>query len=163
MPWFEDVEIGTRTELGSYTFTAEEIIRFAQKFDPQPFHIDLEAAKSGPFGGLIASGWHTSATWMKLMIRSRRTRGEEPADETGRKPQGGPSPGFLDMRWPAPVRAGDTITYSSTVIEKIELRSRPNWGIIRSRNEGVNQKGELVMSFIGQGLTERKSPAREEK
>lgn len=161
MPWFEDIEIGSRMELGSHTFTADEIVAFAKKYDPQYFHTDAEAARHGPFGGLTASGWHTTATWMKLMIASRQGR-EEPLDADGRKPPaGGPSPGFLDMKWPAPVRAGDTITYSSTVIEKIEMKSRPQWGIIRSRNNGVNQNGETVLSFIGQGLIQRRHPRGE--
>ena len=157
MPWFEDIEIGSRLELGSHTFSAEEIIRFATKFDPQYFHIDAEAAKAGPFGGLTASGWHTAATWMKLMIASRTGREDAP-DEAGRKPAGGPSPGFLDMKWPNPVRPGDTITYSSTVIEKIEMKSRPQWGIIRSRNVGINQHGQTVLEFTGQGMIERRNP-----
>ncbi|MEP2830403.1 MaoC family dehydratase [Parvibaculum sp.] len=158
MPWFEDIEIGSRTELGNHTFEADEIIAFAKKYDPQYFHVDAEAAKHGPFGTLTASGWHTSATWMKLMIASRRAT-PEPADENGRTPPaGGPSPGFLEMKWPNPVRAGDTISYSSEVIEKLDMRSRPGWGIVRSLNIGVNQHGETVMSFIGQGLIERRAP-----
>jgi acyl dehydratase len=157
MPWFEDIAIGARMELGPYTFTEAEIIRFAAKYDPQYFHIDAEAAKAGPFGGLTASGWHTSATWMKMMIRSRTGREAQP-DETGRKPAGGPSPGFLEMKWPNPVRPGDTITYSSTVVEKIEMKSRPGWGIIRSRNVGINQNGQTVLDFIGQGMIERRKP-----
>src|SRR3989338_4445928 len=125
MPWFEDIEIGSRLDLGSHTFTAEEIVAFAKKYDPQYFHTDPEAAKHGPFGTLTASG---------------------------------PSPGFLDMKWPAPVRAGDTISYSSEVIEKLDMRTRPGWGIVRSRNIGVNQDGETVLSFIGQGLIQRRQP-----
>lgn len=163
MPWFEDIAIGTRMDLGEYVFTEEEIIRFAGKYDPQPFHVDPQAAKTGPFGGLIASGWHTAATWMKMMMRSRHLRDEEPTDESGRKPMMGPSPGFLDMKWPVPVRPGDRVSFSSTVIEKVELRSRPNLGIIRSRNEGVNQNGEVVLSFTGQGLIERKFPGQKEQ
>ena len=94
--WFEDFKIGSKMELGSYTFTEEEIIRFARKYDPQPFHVDPEAAKNGPYGGLIASGWHTSATWMKLMIALRQSTPRPAEDDS---PQGGPSPGFFDMRW----------------------------------------------------------------
>ena len=158
MPWFEDIEIGSRLELGSHTFTAEEIVAFAKKYDPQYFHTDPEAAKDGPFGTLTASGWHTSATWMKLMIAARQGR-DEPLDADGGKPPaGGPSPGFLDMKWPTPVRAGDTISYSSEVIEKLDMRTRPGWGIVRSRNTGVNQNGETVLSFIGQGLIQRRHP-----
>ena len=155
MPWFEDLVIGARQELGSHAFTEAEIIRFATKFDPQYFHVDPAAAAESPYGGLIASGWHTASTWMKLMVALIRARTDEP-DEQGRKPAGGPSPGFLDLKWPNPVRPGDTIAYSTTLIEKVELRSRPQWGLIRSRNEGVNQRGEMVLSFIGQALVQRR-------
>ncbi len=155
MPWFEDLAIGTRQALGSHRFTEAEIIRFATKFDPQYFHIDPEAAAKSPYGGLIASGWHTASTWMKLMVVVIRARTDAP-DDKGRKPAAGPSPGFLDLKWPNPVRPGDTVSYSSTLIEKVELRSRPHWGLIRSRNEGVNQRGEMVLSFIGQALVQRR-------
>ena len=160
MPWFEDFEIGARMELGSHTFAEEEIIRFAKKYDPQSFHIDPEAAKHGPFGGLVASGWHTAAIWMKMIVQSRLNM-EEPVDETGETPPpGGPSPGFLDMKWPTPVRPGDTISFSSTTIEKVDMRSRPEWGILRGHNLGVNQNGETVLSFTGQGLFQRRVPLR---
>jgi acyl dehydratase len=158
MPWFEDIKVGSRLELGSHSFTAEEIIGFARKYDPQYFHVDEEAAKAGPFGGLTASGWHTSATWMKLMIAARQGA-KEPPDADGRQPPaGGPSPGFLEMKWPNPVRPGDTITYASEVVAKIDMKTRPEWGIVRSLNTGVNQRGEPVLSFIGQGLIQRRHP-----
>ena len=155
MPWFEDMVIGSRQELGSHTFTEAEIIRFASKFDPQYFHVDPAAAAASPYGGLIASGWHTASTWMKLMVALIQARTDQ-LDEQGRKPAAGPSPGFLELKWPNPVRPGDTVSYSTTLIEKIELRSRPEWGLIRSRNEGVNQRGELVLSFVGQALVQRR-------
>lgn len=161
MPWFEDIKIGSRMELGSHTFTEDEIIAFARKYDPQYFHIDPETAKNGPFGTLTASGWHTSATWMKLMIAARRANAEPPDADGRQPPAGGPSPGFLEMKWPVPVRVGDTISYSTEVIEKIDMRSRPGWGIVRSRNVGVNQNGETVMSFIGQGLVQRREPRKD--
>jgi acyl dehydratase len=157
MPWFEDITPGLRRELGSYCFTEAEIIAFALKFDPQYFHVDPVAAASSPYGGLIASGWHNVATWMKLMVASMRALSQsEPAD--GRRPGSGPSPGFLDLKWPHPIRPGDTIHYRTEFIDKRELKSRPNWGLIRSRNEGVNQHGALVLSFIGQALVERRDP-----
>ena len=160
MPWFEDIKIGTSSDLGSYTFTQEEIIAFGKKFDPQPFHVDPEAAAQTHFGGIIASGWHTCSIWMKLMIASRigDTVEEEP-DEDGRTPpRGGPSPGVLDIRWKQPVRPSDTISYHTEVVEKIDLKSRPNIGIIRSLNTGTNQNGKTVITFLGQGLIERKTP-----
>ena len=103
MPWFEDIELNVTSELGSHTFTEEEIIRFSRKYDPTPFHVDPEAAKDSPFGGLVASRWHTAATWMKLMVPHVLGRREQP-DEMGRTPAAGPSPGILDVEWPAPVR-----------------------------------------------------------
>ena len=155
MPWFEDIAIGEKNELGSYVFEQDDIVSFATKFDPQPFHIDPEAAKASPYGGLIASGWHTCSVWMKLMVKSRiaaKARGGMEDDS----PPGGPSPGFLNLKWPTPVRVGDTISYSTEVIEKIDLKSRPTLGIVRSLNKGVNQNGDLVMSFIGQGLMQKR-------
>lgn len=156
--FFEDVILGETIEVGSHTFTEEEIITFAKKYDPQPFHIDPEAAKSHEFGGVVASGFHTGATWMRLMIAWRgkmleeaKARGEEPNVRTG-----GASPGFLKMRWHGPVRPGDTISFSNTTWRRVELGSRSDLGIIQSRSKGVNQKGELVFSFIGQGLYPRR-------
>ncbi len=156
IPFFDDVVVGDRVALGAVTFSEADIIRFARDFDPQFFHVDPQAAKGSIFGGLIASGWHTGANWMKTMVASRTAaamaamrRGERPA-------RLGPSPGFQHLRWVKPVFAGDTIRYSSAVIEKRESRSRPEWGIVRHFNTGVNQKGETVFSFHGAVFWERK-------
>lgn len=149
--YFEDIRLGVKHTIGSYTFTEEEMIRFARAFDPQPFHLDPEAAKKSPFKGLIASGWMTTAVWMKLMVADRIL-----AAQHGDRAAFGPSPGFRDLKWLKPVYAGDTLTYSTVATEKVELKTRPHWGLIRSLNEGVNQKGELVMSFIGQALCMRR-------
>lgn len=156
--YFEDIVLGETTEVGSWTFTEEAIISFGKKYDPQPFHTDPEAAKSHEFGGLVASGFHTGAIWMKLMIGNRqkaveeiRARGEEPEGGSA-----GASPGFLKMRWLGPVRPGDTITYSNTSSGLIELKSRDDVGIVQTKTRGVNQRGELVFSFIGQGLYPRR-------
>jgi acyl dehydratase len=146
--WFEDIEIGMRRELGAYTFTQDEIIAFAREYDPQAFHIDPEAAKHSMFGGLIASGWHTAAVWMKLMIAAR----DGGPAATG----SGVSPGFEDMRWLKPVRPGMTLTYSTEVIEKRPLHSRPQFGLIKSRNEARDESGALVFSFIGKGFVARR-------
>ena len=150
--WFEDIEIGVKRDLGIYTFTEEEIVAFARKYDPQAFHIDPEAAKHSIFGGLIASGWHTAAIWMKLALRDRENAksGSNPLQRSG------VSPGFEDMRWLKPVRPGMTLRYSSEVVEKIELRSRPDLGLVKSRNEARDENGELVFSFIGKGFVERR-------
>jgi acyl dehydratase len=140
-PRFDAVEIGRTMQLGSYTFTAPDIIAFASAFDPQRFHIDEAAAKASLFGGLCASGWHTAAIWMKLMVAHRR--------RVEAAPKLGPSPGFRNLTWLKPVFAGDTISYSSTVAAKRASSSRPEWGLVFHRNEGVNQKGELVFAFDG--------------
>lgn len=151
-PRFDELAIGARTELGSYRFTAADIIAFASAFDPQRFHLDEAAAKASLFGGLCASGWHTAAIWMKLMVAHRR---RIEAAMGAAAPKLGPSPGFRNLRWLKPVFAGDTITYSSTVIDKRASTSRPGWGLVFHRNEGVNQSGELVYSFDGCVFWER--------
>src|SRR5690606_33309275 len=140
---------GETSELGSYTFTSDAIIRFARRFDPQPFHVDPEAAKESLFGGLCASGWHTASIWMRLMSDHRdrirdaaRTHGERGA-------RLGPSPGFTDLKWLKPVYPGDTITYRSTFTGKRISASRPGWGLVFHHNAGVNQRGEEVFSFNG--------------
>lgn len=152
MMYFEDIPLEVTTELGSHTFTEDEIITFAKEWDPQPIHVDPVAAKESPFGGLIASGWHLCAIWMRLMV-GHRTR--ERAAGRGRA-AAGVSPGFLDLEWLAPVRPGDTITYRSTTKEKVDLKSRPKFGILKSLNEGINQDGVQVLSFIGLGFLPRR-------
>jgi acyl dehydratase len=148
MKFLEDIAVGEPTSLGSHTFTADDIKRFARRYDPQPFHLDEAAAARSHFGALCASGWHTAATWMRLMVEhqvreaaAQRARGEAVADL-------GPSPGFREMKWLKPVYVGDTIKYSTEIIDKRVSNSRPGWGIITIRNTGVNQKGEPVISFI---------------
>lgn len=149
--YWEDVVIGTRRDLGSYTFTEEEIVRFGRKYDPQSFHIDPEAAKNSIFGGLIASGWHTAAIWMKLAIAEReRSRGTAPLLRAG------VSPGFEDMKWLKPVRPGMTIRFSSEIIGKKELASRPEMGLVLSRNKGHDEAGDLVFRFTGKGFVQRR-------
>jgi acyl dehydratase len=156
--YFEDLLIGERIELGTHTFTEAAIIAFAREFDPQPFHIDPEAAARSPFGGIIASGWHSASVWMKLMVaweltdvRERLSRGETPAAL-------GPSPGLQDLRWPEPVRPGDTLHYSSTITAKADWPKRPTWGALATRNEGVNQHGRMVVAFNSRVLVQRRVP-----
>ncbi|HMN51099.1 MAG TPA: MaoC family dehydratase [Xanthobacteraceae bacterium] len=156
MKFFEDVRIGDSHQYGSYTFTPEKIKAFARKFDPQPFHLDEEAAKNSLFGALCASGWHTTAAFMRQVVDySKRVyaeaaaRGETPA-------RFGPSPGFKNLKWLKPVFANDTVTYSSEVIELRDLASRPEWGLMRSRTTGVNQKGERVLEFESSAFLQRR-------
>src|SRR6201991_4676432 len=148
MRFFEDLQIGQRRELGSFTFTAERIKKFAAQFDPQAFHLDEEAGRQSLFGGLAASGGHVGSVCMKLMVadgqrlaREAIARGEEVAIW-------GPSPGFRELRWVRPVLAGDTISFSSVVETKRTSDKRPEWGIVQARNTGINQRGEVAYSFL---------------
>jgi acyl dehydratase len=152
--FFDELVIGESYELGSLVFTPEEIVAFARSFDPQPFHMDEEAAKKSSFGALCASGWHTAAGWMAAMVNHRRR--QEAALAPSAAPRLGPSPGFKNLRWLKPVYAGDRITYHSTVADKRASLSRPDWGLFFHHNTGVNQKGETVFSFDGCVFIERK-------
>ncbi|HEV7327084.1 MAG TPA: MaoC family dehydratase [Bosea sp. (in: a-proteobacteria)] len=152
--FFDELVIGESYELGSLVFTPEEIVAFARSFDPQPFHMDEEAARNSSFGSLCASGWHTAAGWMAAMVSHRRR--QEAALAPAAAPRLGPSPGFKNLRWLKPVYAGDRITYHSTVADKRASVSRPDWGLFFHHNTGVNQKGETVFSFDGCVFIERK-------
>jgi acyl dehydratase len=160
MPFLNDVRIGDVRELGAYTFRADEIIRFARRFDPQSFHIDAEAAKHSHFGGLIASGWHTAAIWMKLMVRDIDRSTDAALARGGCPARLGPSPGFRELKWLRPVYAGDTVTYRATVLDKRPSASRPGWGLLFHHNTGVNQRGEEVFSFRGAVFWERSPSSR---
>jgi acyl dehydratase len=146
---YDDMVIGTREELGSYTFTADSIIAFARQYDPQPFHLSDEEGRKSHFGGLVASGWHTGGGWMRMRVEhSKRVAAERAAK--GLPPQwNGPSGGFTNLKWPKPVFPGDTITYYTEYTGKRPLASRPGWGIVFSLNTGVNQSGDLVFSIEG--------------
>ncbi|HSC18479.1 MAG TPA: MaoC family dehydratase [Rhizomicrobium sp.] len=148
--YWEEIEIGSKQVLGQYTFTEEEIVRFARAYDPQPFHIDPQAASRSFYGGIIASGWHTVAVWMRLAVASHIGAARD-------GPRAGVSPGFEDLRWLKPVRPGMTLTYSTQVTEKVALKSRPQFGLVKSRNEARAPDGTLMMSFIGKGFVERRT------
>jgi acyl dehydratase len=156
LAYFDDLTVGETNEIGSYHFTSENIIRFAKAFDPQPFHIDPQAAAKSHFGALCASGWHTGAACMRKLI-DRRTALRQAMIAKGLTPPAmGSSPGFKDLVWHRPVYAGDTISFASTLVSKRPSASRPRWGLIFSRNSGTNQKGELVYSFVGSVFMERR-------
>jgi acyl dehydratase len=159
MKFLEDVVVGERFELGRHVFSADDIKAFARRFDPQPFHLDEEAAARSHFGALCASGWHTAAVWMRLMAdyqrgddEARRARGEPVAEL-------GPSPGFRELKWLRPVYAGDTVSYATEVVDVRPSNSRPGWGLMTIRNGGVNQKGEPVISFVSVVFVERRKGA----
>ncbi|MBK1624219.1 MaoC family dehydratase [Afifella marina] len=157
MKTFEAIQIGERIELGSYHFSSEEIVRFAEAFDPQDFHLSEEAAQNGPFGRLAASGWHTAAIFMKLWIAYAKEEAERGGDFDPRN--AGPSPGFEALKWVKPVFAGDTLTYTTEIIDKKESASRPEWGLVIMRNEAHKQDGELAYTFIGKVFVRREKPA----
>ncbi len=156
MRFFEDIAVGERRELGSFTFTAENIKAFARQFDPQIFHLDEAAGRASHFGGLAASGWHVGSVCMRMLVDeaaraadAARARGEAVA-------AWGPSPGFRDLKWLKPVLAGDTVTYSSEVIGRRESASRPQWGLLQARNTGANQRGEPVYSMVATAFVPRR-------
>jgi acyl dehydratase len=156
MSFMEDIPLGVRREIGRYTFTADEIKRFAQLYDPQLFHLDEAAAARSHFGKLCASGWHTAAICMRFLVENRRRMIAE--EEARGEPiaKWGPSPGFRELKWLKPVYVGDTITYTTEPVETRASKSRPGWGLLFSLNTGDNQHGERVYSFIGSAFVQRR-------
>jgi|SRR5215210_8595869 len=144
--YWEDFEPGQRIELGSRTVTEEEIVEFGRAWDPQPFHVDPLAAKDSVFGGLIASGWHTGAMWMRLYVENVLGAGSRG------------SPGIEELRWLAPVRPGDTLTGSLTVLETTPSERDPTRGTVRIRAEMTNGDGIVVMRMTSRGHFGRRSP-----
>lgn len=154
--YFEDRVIGETADLGQHTFTREEIVAFARAFDPQPFHLDEEAARASLFGGLCASGWHTAAQFIRCVVASRQ-KANAPALAQGRRlPAYGPSPGFRNLAWFKPVYVGDTIAFRARLTDKIDLKSRPNRGILANEVQGRNQKGEIVLAVTSLILADRR-------
>jgi acyl dehydratase len=144
--YLEDFHPGEVIELGSRTVSAEEIIAFARQFDPQYFHTDPERARESPFGGLIASGWHSAAMFMRLMVDSFVSR---MAESMG-------SPGVDGIRWLKPVRPGDTLKGRVTVVDVIPSKSRADRGTLKSLGELLNEKGEVVMQINAAGFFARR-------
>jgi acyl dehydratase len=135
--YFEDYAPGFTVDCGSVSIGEAEIIAFAKEYDPQPFHVDPVAAADGPFGGLIASGWHTSSLAMRQLV-----------DHWISQESSLGSPGVEEMRWPSPVRPGDTLRVRATVLEARRSKSRPDRGIVRSLSEVTNQNGDTVLRLI---------------
>ncbi|MCP9223176.1 MaoC family dehydratase [Erythrobacter sp. LQ02-29] len=149
MTYFEDIEIGARAAFGSYEVTREEVIDFASRYDPQPFHLDEEAAAQTYFGRLSASGWHTCAMTMRMMVDNM---GENATASLG-------SPGIDELRWLRPVYPGDTLRCESEVLEKRRSRSRPEMGLFKSRLKTFNQHDEAVLEMVSNGLIKMRDPA----
>ena len=155
MKYFEHIKIGDSFMVGRHTFTADEIKGFAQRFDPQLFHVDEAAAEKSHFGALCASGWHTAVVWMRLNVDRRRAEAEA-MRASGEPVAGiGPAVGFRDLKWLKPVYAGDTIDYKSEVIEARISNSRPGSGLLSILTTGINQDGVLVMSFVSTTFVDR--------
>lgn len=159
MSWayFEEFEPGQVDSFGSYHFTRDEVIRFARAYDPQAFHLDDEAARNSIFGRLAASGWHTAAGMMKCWSSYSFGRRAQRAEQGLALPEIGPSPGFEALAWPRPVYPGDTVSYAGEVLSKRLLASRPRWGLVMSRVEGVNQEGVKVLTFVSKLMVERRA------
>jgi acyl dehydratase len=157
MNFFEDLEIGGRREIGSFTFTAEAIKKFAAQFDSQRFHLDEEEGRKSLFGGLAASGWHVGSVCMKLLVANGQRRMQEAIARGEKVAVWGPSPGFRDLRWLRPVLAGDTITYATEIASRRISEKRPEWGIVEARNTGTNQRGELVFSILATAFVPRRN------
>lgn len=133
--------------LGSFTFTAENIIEFARQFDPQYFHIDAHAAKDSLFGNLCASGWHSASIWVKLNISSMEREVAQMMSKGHKPPIFGPSPGFTNLNWIRPVFAGDTLTYTRTITSIRTLESKPEWSMLTMICAAHNQNNEPVLRF----------------
>lgn len=139
--YLEDFTVGERHDVGTFTMDKDEIVDFARQFDPQPFHIDEDAAKASPFGGLIASGWHTCAKLMRTMC-----------DAYLLKAGGAGSPGIENISWIKPVRPGDTISILRETEKVNPSRSKPDRGMVLSKYTLTNQHGEVVMTMQGWGM-----------
>ncbi len=146
--FFEDFEPGAVFDLGQRTVTEEEILTFARQYDPQPFHVDKEAAVESAFGGLISSGWHTAAIFMRLYVDAVLSNAAS---------QG--SPGVEELRWLKPVRPGDTLRARLTVLDAVPSNSNPNRGTVYIRSEVDNDRGETVMTMKARGLFARRKPS----
>lgn len=143
--YWDDYEVGTRFELGSTHFTADEIVAFARQFDPQSFHVDAAAARQSMFGSLIASGWHVTSKLMRLFV-------DNYVDQ--RTALG--SPGLDEIRWLKPVRPGDTLTAWVECAGKVPSKSRPEMGVIHEHWRALNQDGELVLTLKGINMVRRR-------
>lgn len=145
MLYFEDLEAGAVYHLGSVVVDEDEVIEFATRFDPQPFHIDEEAAAESHFGGLVASGWHTCAMFMRLFV-----------DNFTKDAASMGSPGMDELRWVAPVRPGDELTATFTIVSTRPSASKPDRGFIESEWQMTNQDGTIVMTLRGTGIYGRR-------
>jgi acyl dehydratase len=146
--YLEDLHVGDRFESDTFEVTEENIIQFAREFDPQAFHLDAKAAEQSVFKGLAASGWHTAAMTRRLFV-------------TGglRLAGGSVGMGVDELRWPRPVRPGDTLRLETEIVDVRASRSKPERGIIRIRNVTTNQHGQVVQTFLAHVMVRRRGAA----
>jgi acyl dehydratase len=144
--FFEDYKVGATYVCGSFAMTETEIIEFASRYDPQAMHVDRELAASGPFGEIIASGWHTVARTMRLVVENFLPH------------NGLAAPGIDELRWPRPVRPGDTLTLHGTILEARRSRTKPDRGLLHTLLEVLNQRGEVVMSMKPMNFVRLRNP-----
>ena len=149
MKYFDDIHVGDVTVFGDYDVTREEILEFARKYDPQPFHLSDEEAAKTHFGRLAASGWHTAAMTMAVIARH----------VVEHKQAGLGSPGIDELRWKKPVYPGDTLHVRGRILEKTPSRSRPEMGSFRTGTNVTNQDDQLVMTFTSIVLVRRRPAA----
>lgn len=143
--YFEDYTVGAVYEYGHITVTEAQIVEFARRFDPQPIHTDPRFAATGPFGGLIASGWHTAGILMRLVADHYLSRVASLA-----------SPGVDELRWPAPVRPGDALRLRATTLQARPSRSKPDRGIVHTKAELLNQDDQVVLQLVAMNLILRR-------
>lgn len=145
--YFEDYEPGIDVTYGAERVDEADVLRFAKEFDPQFIHVDPEAAAAGPFGGLIASGWHTAAIMMRVFATSFLNDAASLA-----------SPGVDELRWLRPVRPGDVLSARFEILEARPSRSKPDRGIVTTRATVLNQDGEPVLSMVAKNLVRKRVP-----
>ena len=149
MLYFEDLEVGSSASFGHYEVTMDEVRQFATSYDPQPFHLDEDAAAATHFGRISASGWHSCAMTMRMMVDNMKANQQA----------GLGSPGVDQLRWKKPVYPGDTLRVETTIIEKRRSKSRPEMGIFKSRGQTFNQNDEVVLEMVSNGLIQVRDPS----
>ena len=148
MKFYEDIEVGSDSSFGRYEVTREEVLDFASRYDPQPFHLDDDAAAQTHFGRISASGWHTCSMTMAMMVENMK----------GEKSAGLGSPGVDQLRWIRPVYPGDVLRCETTIIEKRRSASRPEMGLFKSRIRTFNQDDVMVLEMVSNAMIRTRDP-----
>jgi acyl dehydratase len=149
--YFDDLKVGDRFKSEPLKVTEKEVVEFAHKFDPQMFHLNRKTAERTLFKGLIASGWHSAAMTMRLLVQTLNFA------------EGAIGLGVDELRWPNVVRPGDVLTLETEIVDRRPSRSRPAYGIIRLRNVTTNQRGEIVQTMLASAMVPRRADSRDSK